>query len=242
MRLLDWKVTARMQSPFIRVYKEERQLNLILIVDLSASNDFGTQALSKKEMIIELSSVLAALAIKNNDKVGLAIISDQVEKFIPSKQGKAHVFRLIKELYTFKPKSPKTNLKNCLQKLCKLIPNHSVVFLVSDFIDHNNDYDKELKILAQTQDLIAISVRDPREFDLPNIGYMELVDPESNKKTLLNLNRKSTRENFSIKQKQHLENTKNKFKKLGIDFLELNTSKAYIQKLLGLFIKRERRR
>lgn len=246
LRFLDWKVTARTRQPFIRQYKEERQLSIVIVVDLSASNNFGTQALSKKEMIVELASVLASLAIKNNDKVGMMLVTDEVESYIPPKQGKAHIFKMIKDLLTFTPKSKKTDLKHVLAEGIKMIPRQTVVFVISDFIDAHKElnslsYEKELKLLRRTQDLIAISVRDPREFSLPNIGFIELVDPETGKKDLLNLNRKSVRKEFKESQEKHLLFLKETFKKIGVDFLELYTHKPYIHSLLNLFLTRERR-
>ncbi|MDA1021446.1 MAG: DUF58 domain-containing protein [Cyanobacteria bacterium] len=260
IRGIDWKVTARMQEPFIRQYKEERQLSIIVILDLSASNDFGTQRQSKQEMAVELASVLASLAIKSNDKVGMILITDEVESYIPPKQGKAHIFRLIKDLLTFKPKSRQTNLKRALQEVISMIPKHSVVFLISDFIKskapvmkeltkqaaddvfvESFDYEKELKLLRKTQDLIAISIRDPREFWLPNIGFVEVINPETGQKQLLNLNRKSTRELFAHLQSDHINRLSAKFKRLGIDFLDLSTHKPYLQTLLQMFLTKERR-
>jgi uncharacterized protein (DUF58 family) len=243
IRSIDWKVTARMQNAFIRKYKEERQLTIMIILDLSASNNFGTQAQNKKEMSIELASVLASLAIKNNDKVGMILITDHMESYVAPKQGKAHIFKLIKDLLTYQPKSSKTDLKNSLKEAIKVIPRHSVVFLISDFLEDSGfTYEKELKILAKSQDLIAVSIRDPREFSLPNIGYIELVNPETEKKELMNLNSKKVRESFELHQKTHREQMKQNFKLLGVDFLDLFTSKPYINLLLNLFISRERRK
>lgn len=249
IRNIDWKVTARMNEPFIRQYKEERQLSIVIILDMSASNNFGTQSQTKQEMSTELASVLATLAIKNNDKVGMMIVTDVIESYIVPKQGKAHVFRIIKDLITYKPKSKKTNLKKVLEEAITLIPRNSVVFLISDFISsdtekelsENFDYEKELKLLRKTQDLIAISIRDPREFDLPEIGLIEVVNPETGHKDLLNLNRKSVRLRFAEMQNKHVNFLVDKFKRLGIDFLNLQTGKPYIQTLLTLFLTRERR-
>ncbi len=249
IRNIDWKVTARMNDPFIRQYKEERQLSIVIILDMSASNNFGTQMQTKQEMSTELASVLATLAIKNNDKVGMMIVTDVIESYIVPKQGKAHVFRIIKDLITYKPKSKKTNLKKVLEEAITLIPRNSVVFLISDFIssdtekdlNENFNYEKELKLLSKTQDLIAISIRDPREFELPEIGLIEVVNPETGHKDLLNLNRKSVRLRFAEMQNKHVNFLVDKFKRLGIDFLNLQTGKPYIQTLLTLFLTRERR-
>lgn len=247
IRLLDWKVTARMQSPFVRQYKEERQLNMTLILDLSASNNFGTEEKTKKDLVVELAAVLASLAIKNTDKVSLIIITDKIESFIPAKSGKSHIFRMIKELLTYEPKSLKTNFKNTLSEALKMIPNKSVVFMISDFLDASFDpnthlyYEKELKLFSRKHDFIAISVRDPKEFTLPNIGYMEIANPETGKIELVNLNRKAVRDTYSQIQIAHLRYLKNKFRKLGIDFLDLRTDKPYTPELLKLFLRRERR-
>lgn len=274
IRNIDWKVTARMNEPFIRQYKEERQLSIVIILDMSASNNFGTQMQTKQEMSTELASVLATLAIKNNDKVGMMIVTDVIESYIVPKQGKAHVFRIIKDLITYKPKSKKTNLKKVLEEAISLIPRNSVVFLISDFIpsegahskasfaieperghiakgdissntekdlNESFDYERELKLLRKTQDLIAISIRDPREFELPEIGLIEVVNPETGHKDLLNLNRKSVRLRFAEMQNKHVNFLVDKFRRLGIDFLNLQTGKPYIQTLLTLFLTRERR-
>ena len=246
---IDWKVTARMQEPFIREYKEERQITMMLIADLSSSNNFGSSEKSKKELIIEIASVLAFLAIKNNDKVGMMIVTDHVEYLIKPKQGKAHIFKLIKDLITFKPESKKTDIKNVLSEAIKIIPKHSIVFYLSDFIDDNSfsnspkslAYEQELKILRKIQDLILISIRDRREYKLPNLGFMEINNPESGIKELLNLNKKSVREKFLEKQKKYQNKIKESYKKIGIDFLEITTNKAYINDLLKLFLRREKR-
>jgi hypothetical protein len=274
LRLIDWKVTARSGSgtAAVRQYKEERQLTIMLIVDFSASNAFGSQEKNKRELTIELASVLASLATKNNDKVGMLLVTDTVEAYIPAKQGKAHIFRMIKELLLFEPKSKKTNFKNVLTEALQMIPKRSVVFMISDFIssktspsklassserheklsrndlnsekknfDYNFDFEKEMKLLSRTQDFIAVSIRDPFEFNLPKLGFLELVDPETGHVTLMNLNRKSVREKYTKSQKAHLAFLKDKFKKMKIDFLNLSTQKAYIHDLLMLFLTREKR-
>jgi uncharacterized protein (DUF58 family) len=243
IRFLDWKITAKMQEPFIRQYREERQLSIVLIIDMSASTFFGTQKYTKKEMAIELASVLASLAIKNNDKVGMMLVTDKIESYIPPKQGKAQVFKLIRDLLAYRPLSAKTNLKAVLQDASHKIPKRSIVFFISDFLnlDNSNDYISQLKILRNTQDLIAISIRDPREFTLPNIGFVEIINPETEQKTLLNLNKKSVRGKFLENQKRQQDQIRSMFQALGIDFLDLYTNKPYIKDLLELFIKREKR-
>lgn len=262
IRLIDWKVTARMGDPFMRQYKEERQISIMLLLDLSASNNFGTCEKSKKDLATELSAILASLAIKNNDKVGLIIFTDQIELYVPPKQGKAHVFRIIKDLTTFKPKSQGTNFKEVLSSAMSMIPRNAVVFFISDFLPNRDgdsvvkfqsngghtrqdrvvlDFEKELKVMNKAQDLVALSIRDPREFYLPNIGFMEIWDPETGNKELLNLNRKSTRDKYKKVQEGFFSALKDKFRSMGIDFMDLRTNKSYTTQLLSFFLQRERR-
>lgn len=251
---LDWKVTARMQSPYIRQYKEERQMTLLLVIDLSASSLFGTEEKTKQEITIELASILAFLAIKNNDKVGLMIVSEDVEFYLEPKQGKAHIFRLIKELLTFKPLHKTTNIKKALNSVIRLSPKHSIIFYISDFLDNTNqiyasekslinnpaqlNYNHEIKILKKTQDLSLVSIRDPKELSLPNLGFIEICDPETGHSSLLNLNRKTNREYISKLQNSQREAFKQEIKKLGVKFLELSTDKNYLIELQKFFLKK----
>lgn len=251
---LDWKVTARMQGPYIRQYKEERQMTLLLVIDLSASSLFGTEEKTKQEITIELASILAFLAIKNNDKVGLMIVSEDVEFYLEPKQGKAHIFRIIKELLTFKPLYKTTNIKKTLSSVIRLSPKHSIIFYISDFLDNTNqiyasekslinnpeqlNYSHEIKILKKTQDLSLVSIRDPKELSLPNLGFIEICDPETGHSSLLNLNRKVNREYINKLQSNHREVFKAEIKKLGIKFLELSTDKNYLIELQKFFLKK----
>jgi uncharacterized protein (DUF58 family) len=251
---LDWKVTARMQGTYIRQYKEERQMTLLLVIDLSASSLFGTEEKTKQEITIELASILAFLAIKNNDKVGLMIVSEDVEFYLEPKQGKAHIFRIIKELLTFKPLYKTTNIKKTLSSVIRLSPKHSIIFYISDFLDNINqiyasekslinnpeqlNYSHEIKILKKTQDLSLVSIRDPKELSLPNLGFIEICDPETGHSSLLNLNRKVNREYINKLQSNHREVFKAEIKKLGIKFLELSTDKNYLIELQKFFLKK----
>ena len=234
---LDWKVTARMQGPYIRQYKEERQMTLLLVIDLSASSLFGTEEKTKQEITIELASILAFLAIKNNDKVGLMIVSEDVEFYLEPKQGKAHIFRIIKELLTFKPLYKTTNIKKTLNSVIRLSPKHSIIFYISDFLDSSH-YNHEIKILKKTQDLSLVSIRDPKELSLPNLGFIAICDPETGHSSLLNLNRKVNREYINKLQSNHREVFKAEIKKLGIKFLELSTDKNYLIELQKFFLKK----
>lgn len=234
---LDWKVTARLQGPYIRQYKEERQMTLLLVIDLSASSLFGTEEKTKQEITIELASILAFLAIKNNDKVGLMIVSEDVEFYLEPKQGKAHIFRIIKELLTFKPLYKTTNIKKTLNSVIRLSPKHSIIFYISDFLDSSH-YNHEIKILKKTQDLSLVSIRDPKELSLPNLGFIEICDPETGHSSLLNLNRKTNREYISKLQNSQREAFKQEIKKLGVKFLELSTDKNYLIELQKFFLKK----
>jgi uncharacterized protein (DUF58 family) len=234
---LDWKVTARMQSPYIRQYKEERQMTLLLVIDLSASSHFGTEEKTKQEITIELASILAFLAIKNNDKVGLMIVSEDVELYLEPKQGKAHIFRIIKELLTFKPLYKTTNIKKTLSSVIRLSPKHSIIFYISDFLDSSH-YNHEIKILKKTQDLSLVSIRDPKELSLPNLGFIEICDPETGHRSSLNLNRKINREYISELQNSQREAFKAEVKKLGVKLLELSTDKNYLIELQKFFLKK----
>jgi len=238
IKSLDWKVTARMQSPYVRQYKEERQMTLLLVVDFSASNDFGTQEKTKKDLIIELASILAFLAIKNNDKVGLMICTEDIELYLEPKQGKAHVFRLLKELVSFKAQYKTTNLKKIFQSVNKLSPRHAIICVLSDFINSQNyssetnlNYIKELKILKQTRDLNLISIRDSKEFTLPNLGFIKISDPETEQSFLLNLNRRIDREHFNYLQKQNYQDFQAEIRKTGSKFLHIETDCDYILEL-----------
>lgn len=252
IKSLDWKVTARMQSPYIRQYKEERQMTLLLVVDLSASNNFGTQEKTKKELIIELASILAFLAIKNNDKAGLMIMSEDVELYIEPKQGKAHIFRLIKELLTFTPREQTTNIKKSLKTVIRQSPKHSIVLVLSDFLDNNTvlkaseeaqgeenlHYKQELKILKKARDLSLISIRDPHEFSIPNLGFIEVTDPETGKRSLLNLNLKANRTYLNSMQCHQRKVFQQEIQGLGIKFLDLTTDKNYIYELQKFFLSK----
>jgi uncharacterized protein (DUF58 family) len=247
IRNLDWKVTARMQSPYLRQYREERQLTVMLMIDLSASNNFGTQDQSKKEVIIEIASLLAFLASKNNDRVGIMLITDRVELFIKPKQDKSHIFRIIRDLLLYEPESDKTNFKKAFSEASKLMTKHSIVFVISDFLEDlpagktSLSYYDDLKIMRKIQDLTAISIRDPKEFELPDIGFVTICDPESGEQRLLNLNRKSTRDLYHEKQCEQHVTVRNAFTHLNIDFVDIYLDKPYIPELIKLFLKREKR-
>ena len=207
VRTIDWNVTARTGKPFIKKFVEERELTVMLMVDASASNKFGSNKQLKNEFIAELCSVLAFSAIKNNDKVGLIIFTDQVEKYIPPKKGKKHVLHVISEILFFKPKNTLTNINSALEFLSSVNKRRSVSFLVSDFI--TKGYERALQIANKRHDIIAITVQDPREKEMPNIGIIELQDIETKEFLTVDTTDKNVRKGFKILSKKALDEREN---------------------------------
>lgn len=238
-RTIDWNVTARFNSPFVKTFEEEREQTVMLIVDISASESFGTVNQSKKEYITEVCAVLAFSAITNNDKIGVIFCTDRVEKYIPPKKGKNHTLRIIRDLLEFEPTQSKTNLKAGLVQLTNAVKRRCTAFIVSDFIDH--DYFDALKMAKSKHDLIAIKCYDPMEVELPKLGLVNMFDPESKTKQWVNTNRKATRLAYS----SWWNNLQNEFvtncKKAGVDKVLLPTSENYSGPLMKVFKKREMR-
>ncbi len=197
IRTIDWNVSARMDHLFVKVFEEERELTVMLLVDVSSSGNFGTASQMKGEIAAELCAVLAFSAIKNNDKVGLIIFSDKIEKFIPPRKGKQHVLRVIREILYFKPEDSQTNLNVALEFLIKVIRRRSIVFLVSDFM--TEEYEKALQVTNKKHDVIAIDIIDPREVELPNIGFIELEDAETGETVLVDTSRLSCQKRIFLK-------------------------------------------
>ena len=195
IRTIDWNVTARYGEPFVKVFEEERELTVILMVDASSSGEFGTVELMKGEIAVEICALLAFSAIKNNDNVGLLIFTDKVEKFVPPRKGKSHVLRVLRELLYFRPEDRRTDIRTALDYLNRVVRRRSVVFLVSDFLSPN--YEKALRIANRKHDVVAIQVVDPRETELPEVGYIELEDAETGEITLLDTGREEVRAVFA---------------------------------------------
>jgi len=239
IRTIDWNVTARMGKPYVKVFDEERELTVMLLVDVSSSSDFGTVEQMKGEIAVELCALLAFSAITNNDKVGLILFTDQIEKFIPPKKGKKHVLRVIRELLYFKPKGKNTNLNNALEYLGRVINKKSVVFVVSDFIAE--DYQNALRIAGKKHDIIAISITDPREVELPIVGFIELEDAESGDTILVDTMDAEIRSVFTSKVLDDKEKREKMFKSMNIDYVDISTDKSYIEPLIKFFKKRAKR-
>lgn len=237
VRTIDWNVTARFSSPFVKVFEEERELSVVLMVDVSASGAFGTRSQMKQDMITELCAVVAFSASQNNDKIGVIFFSDKIEKFIPPKKGKSHVLRIIRELIEFKPENSKTDLQVALKYMTNVIKKRSIVFLISDFYAENN-YKDALKIAGKKHDLVALRILDKAEQELPDVGVIKLKDNESGKIIWVNTGDKEFRKQFSINQLKFEEELKDTFNRSGIDSTRIMTHENYVKPLMNLFKNR----
>ncbi|MBC7473147.1 MAG: DUF58 domain-containing protein [Candidatus Sericytochromatia bacterium] len=239
IRAIDWNVTARMDFPFIKKFSEERELTMFILVDLSSSQEFGSSEYLKHEIATELSAVLSYLALNNNDKVGLILFTDKIEKFIPAKKGKTNIWKIVREILSFKPENKSTNISVALEFLLNITKKKAIVFLISDFIA--KDYDKSLKMVSKKHDLTTIKIVDPNENKLPEVGIVILEDSETGE--LIEID---TYDKKSMEAYQELKNQENiKFQKFiksnKIDYLEINTSKPYIKDLVKFFKVKEKR-
>jgi len=239
-RNIDWNVSARMNHPYIKVYREERELTVLILVDVSASGDFGSVNTLKREIAAELTALLALCALTNNDKVGLLLFSDQIEHFVAPKKGRRHVLRLIRDVLTFTPKSPKTSINSALEYSLKLLKRKSVLFLLSDFND--NGYEKVIRIAARKHDLIALELYDPREREIPAIGLVPFHDPESGEVHWMDSSSKKFREAFGRTADLQARKREDFFKSVQIDRIALSVDKPYDRPLIKFFRTRERRR
>ncbi|MHC5201142.1 DUF58 domain-containing protein [Myroides sp. LJL119] len=236
IRAIDWNVTARYNEPYIKVFEEERELTMMLLVDISGSQDFGSCDEFKKDIVTEIAATLAFSATQNNDKIGLILFSDQIELFIPPKKGKTHVLRIIRDLVDFKPKSNKTDVGIALQYLSKVIKKKAIVFILSDFITPK--FESTLRISAKKHDLTAIRVHDKREKEIPNVGIINVFDPETGQELLINSS-DSQRRNKYLQDYLKREAQFNKlFSRCGAGSLDIEIGESYVKKLLGYFKSR----
>jgi uncharacterized protein (DUF58 family) len=237
IRSIDWNVTARFGHPFIKIFEEERELTIMLIVDVSGSLAFGSTEKSKQRISAEISSILAFSAMKNNDKVGLILFSDRIEKFVPPKKGRSHVLRIIREILSYKPEGNKTDIKLALEYFNSTIKKRSISFLISDFLA--KDYEKIIKIVARKHDLVGIILEDIREKDLPKIGLVKFLDLETNQTRFIDLSNEFVQK-FIFDKNLKRENEINRIFKLGgIDSIKIQTNESYIPPLVKFFKKRE---
>ena len=233
VRTIDWNVTARYNEPFVKVFEEERELTLMLVVDVSSSGLFGTDNALKKNIITEISATLAFSALQNNDKVGLILFSDQIELFISPSKGKTHVLRIIRELIEFKPKSKKTNISNALEFLISVLKKKSIAFILSDFISSN--YEKTLKIASKKHDLTGIKVFDKLEEFIPNLGLVQMFDQETEEVQLVDTSSKFVRDNYKKQRALKFKEFIDLFKRNGAGTILCRTDESYIKKLLNYF-------
>ena len=236
VRTIDWNVTARYNEPFVKIFEEERELTLMLMVDVSNSALFGTNNALKKNIITEISATLAFSALQNNDKVGLILFSDQVELYIPPSKGKTHVLRIIRELIEFKPLSKKTDIKVALEFLTRILKKKSITFILSDFI--SSDYEKSLKIISKKHDLTGIKVYDRFEEAIPNLGLVQMFDQETEEIKMIDTSSKSLRDNYKREMSLNFKKFNDLFTKNGAGTISCRTDESYIKKLLNYFKNR----
>ncbi len=239
IRTIDWNVSARIGHPYVKVFEEERELTVMLLVDVSSSGNFGTSSQMKGEIAAELCALLAFSAIKNNDKVGLLIFSDKIEKFIPPRKGKKHVLRVIREILYYEPEDAQTDLNIALEYLSRVIRRRSIVFLISDFLTEN--YEKALQIANKKHDVIAIDIIDPREVELPNVGFIELEDAETGETVIVDTTSSDVRKSFFSRAQAGRTNREKFFKSIGVDNINIYTDRSYVEPITRFFRMRAKR-
>ncbi|MBT8395119.1 MAG: DUF58 domain-containing protein [Flavobacteriaceae bacterium] len=236
VRSIDWNVTARYNEPHVKVFEEERELTMMLVVDFSGSKLFGTINQFKIEIVTEIAATLAFSATQNNDKIGLILFSDEVELYIPPKKGRFHVLRIIRELIEFEPKSKLTNVTEALKFLSNVMKKKAIVFVLSDFIA--DDYQNTLKIASGRHDVTGIRVYDKREEEIPNLGMVQMEDEETGESILVNTSSKKVRQNYHKFYQDQVEYFKDSFAKSGAGVIDCRVDESYVKKLLGYFKKR----
>lgn len=237
IRTIDWNVTARFNHPYVKVFEEEREMTVVMLVDVSKSGYFGTKQKSKQELATELCAVLAFSAISNNDKVGVIFFSDKIEKFIPPKKGKSHILMIIRDLIDFQPESHGTNIELALKYLNNVIKRRATTFLISDFIAPY-DFEDALKIANKKHDMILLKLYDKAEEQLPNIGLVPFEDVENQKISWINTSDKNVQKEYELSFLKRKTILTNIFKKAGVDFVDIGTHQDYVKPLMTLFKKR----
>jgi uncharacterized protein (DUF58 family) len=239
VRNIDWNVTARFNHPYVKVFEEERELTVMMLVDVSASGNFGTNVQFKRDLITELTAVLAFSAIENNDKAGVIFFSDKIELFIPPKKGKIHILRIIRELINFQPVGTGTDIGGALRYLNNMIKKKSICFMISDFIGMG--YEDALKVASKKHDLAALRIMDPREAEMPNVGLVRFVDAETGEVSMMDTSNANLRRDYNLWWKQTDRRVNDLLNRSGVDHTLLRTDQPYVQPLLNLFKRRERR-
>jgi uncharacterized protein (DUF58 family) len=239
IRLIDWNVTARTGFPHIKKFREERELSVVIMVDASSSGQFGTKERFKNETAAELCALLAFSAIKNNDKVGLIIFTDVIEKFVPPRKGRGHVLRLIRDILYFKPKNAGTDIAGAIEYLNRVIRRKSVVFLISDYM--SGGFQKPLQIANRRHDVIAVKVTDPREASIENVGLIDFEDAETGEIVTIDTGSRDFRREFAARASEDAVNLKKGFQRINLDFINIRTDDSYIVPLINFFKMREKR-
>ncbi|MDZ4804851.1 MAG: DUF58 domain-containing protein [Candidatus Eisenbacteria bacterium] len=240
IRAIDWNVTARFGQPFIKIFAEERELTVILLVDISASGDFGTRGRLKADMAAEVAAVLAFSAVSNNDKVGLILFTDDVEQFVPPRKGKRHVLRVIREILYFKPRRRGTRISAALEHLARVQKRKAVVFLISDF--ETEGYERAFKLAGRRHDLVAIRIGDPHERALPNVGLVMMEDPETGRRQLVDTSARRVRARFAERRAERDAAFRQALKESQVEAIELTTNEPYARPLIQFFSGREKKR
>jgi uncharacterized protein (DUF58 family) len=240
IRTIDWNVTARFNHPYVKIFEEERELTVMLLVDMSASQSFGTKVQFKNDLITELCAVLAFSAIQNNDKIGVIFFTDKIEKFIPPKKGKSHILRIIRELINFKPENKGTNIAEAIRYFTNVIKKRSIVFILSDFQGEN--FDDALKIASSKHDTVAVQIYDKRETEIPDVGLIKAVDAETGKLTWIDTSNRAVRDNYHRWWLEREEQLRNIFIRNKVDVVKLRTDESYVQPLMTFFKRRGKRR
>ena len=238
IRNIDWNVTARYSHPFVKIYEEERELTVMLLIDVSGSREFGTFEKLKKNIITEISAILAFSAMQNNDKIGVIFFSNTIEKFIPPKKGKSHILRIIRELIEFQPKERGTNISETLRYMTNAIKKRCTAFVISDFMDEHTDLELALSIANKKHDVVALKIYDDREIELPPIGLIKLKDAETGRYIVVDSSSQRTRKLYTEWWIKHIAKLDTMFKKCGVDYTSVNTREDYVRSLMNLFKKR----
>lgn len=239
IRTIDWNVSARLNHPFVKIFEEERELTVMLMVDFSRSGDFGSAQQTKNEIAAEICAVLAFSAIKNNDKVGLILFTDRIEKFVPPKKGRAHILRIIRELVSFEPAGTGTNIRQALEYFNHVTKKRSIAFLVSDFIDQG--YDRILRIISRRHDVIAVELADPREENLPDAGLIKMRDAETGAERWIDTGNAALRKEFAAFWQTRKAERRSLFVRSKVDAIAIRVDRPYIKPIVDFFQTRARR-
>ena len=240
VRSIDWNVTARYNAPFVKVFEEEREMTVMLLVDVSGSGNFGTNKQFKRELATEISAILAFSAIKNNDKVGVIFFSNIIEEFIPPKKGKSHILRIIRQVLAFEAKEKKTDVSLAIEYFNNVMKKRTICFVLSDFI--SKEFEKPLKIASKKHDIIALRIHDKRENTLPNVGIIPLQDAENDSISYVDTSSQKVRELFYNKQEKKQAYFRKLFPKCGVDMIDISTGSDYVKPLMNFFKNRGKRR